>query len=247
MLLEIDNLSVEVSNKKILDKVSLKVGDGEFTVLMGPNGSGKTTLAYSIMGREGYNVIEGDIKFRGSSILGLSTYERSRLGIFLVMQNPPTIPGVNIRSFLKYSYRGLKPDTKEPANLMEYAKELLTKVGLPSEYIEREVNKGFSGGEKKRFEIFQAILFRPRLLIMDEPDSGLDVDGVKMIADTLSQMKGEGKGILLITHNPRLLNYITPDRVYVMINGSTVYEGDYSIVHKIDMYGYDYLKGDLNE
>lgn len=242
-MLEVKNLHVTVEDKEILKGVDLKVELGKLVVVMGPNAGGKSTLAYTIMGREGYEVTEGDILFNGESILELETDERSRLGIFLSVQEPPPLPGVKgsllIPAVIKRR-RGLPMDNKlMDIKILREVKPKLESVGLDSSYMGREVNVGFSGGEKKRFELFQALAYDPKIIILDEPDSGLDVDGVKLVAKIIDDMRKNGKGVLLITHNPRLLHFIVPDEVNVLIDGRIVMRGGLEVAEFVEKYGYE--------
>jgi len=246
-MLEVRDLSVKVKGIEILRNVSLKVNVGEIHALMGPNGSGKTTLAYTIMGREGYEVTSGDIVFEGKSILGLSTDERARLGIFLALQEPPQIPGVRVSPFLitvlnkKMGQTDLSKPLPPP--LMREVYESLSKVGLSRDHLSREVNLGFSGGEKKRSELLQALLLKPKLVILDEPDSGLDADGVRSVAEIIESFRREGKGILLITHYARLLKHVKPDMVTVLYKGKVVARGGSELAERIENEGYNFLNG----
>ncbi len=247
MLLQVKGLSVRVSDYEVLKNVSLDVDNGEIHALMGPNGSGKSSLAYTIMGREKYVVTSGDILFEGRSVLGLSTDERSRLGIFLALQEPPQIPGLRVSPFLN-AIINKRLRSKEltgipsPKTIKEI-NDALRKVGLTNEHLSRELNVGFSGGEKKRSELLQAILLKPKLLILDEPDSGLDADGVKAVADLIKSLKDEGKGILLITHYARLLKFVKPDKVTVLYKGRIAAQGGPELAEKIDREGYGFLNG----
>ena len=242
-MLEVKNLYVTVEDKEILKGVDLKVDLGNLVVVMGPNAGGKSTLAYSVMGREGYEVTEGDILFNGESILELDTDERARLGLFLAVQEPPPLPGVKgsllVPAVIKRR-RNLPMDNKlMDIKILREVRPKLDSVGLDSSYMGREVNVGFSGGEKKRFELFQALAYDPKVVILDEPDSGLDVDGVKLVARLLDEMRKNGKGVLLITHNPRLLHFVEPDEVNVLIDGKIVRRGGMEVAEFVEKYGYE--------
>ena len=242
-MLEVKNLHVTVEDKEILKGVDLKVDLGKLVVVMGPNAGGKSTLAYTIMGREGYEVTDGDIIFNGESILELDTDERARLGLFLAVQEPPPLPGVKgsllIPAVIKRR-RNLPMDNKlMDIKILREVRPKLDSVGLDSSYMGREVNVGFSGGEKKRFELFQALAYDPKVVILDEPDSGLDVDGVKLVARLLDEMRNSGKGVLLITHNPRLLHFVEPDEVNVLIDGKIVKRGGMEVAEFVEKYGYE--------
>ncbi len=242
-MLEVKNLHVNVEDKEILKGVDLKVDLGKLVVVMGPNAGGKSTLAYAIMGREGYEVTDGDILFNGESILELDTDERARLGLFLAVQEPPPLPGVKgsllIPAVIKRR-RNLPMDNKlMDIKILREVRPKLDSVGLDSSYMGREVNVGFSGGEKKRFELFQALAYDPKIVILDEPDSGLDVDGVKLVAKLLDEMRSNGKGVLLITHNPRLLHFVEPDEVNVLIDGRIVKRGGMEVAEFVEKHGYE--------
>ena len=247
-MLEVRGLRVRVKDFEILKDIDLRVDSGEVHALMGPNGSGKTTLAYTILGREGYEVISGDILFNGRSILGLRPDERARLGIFLALQEPPQIPGVRLSPFLVtiINKRMGQADLSRPLPpaIMRDIYESLSKVGLSRDHLGREINLGFSGGEKKRSELLQALILRPKLVILDEPDSGLDADGVKSVAEIIELFRKEGKGILLITHYARLLKHVKPDIVTILYRGEVVARGGGELAEKVENEGYKFLEGD---
>ncbi len=240
--LRVENLKVEVEGREVLKNVNIEVKPGTIHVLMGPNGSGKSTLAYTIMGREGYTVKSGRILLGEEDITSIPTEERALKGIFLGFQEPPAIPGLRYSSFLIALYnkrRGVEDLFKivDPRTLKRI-NEALVRVGLPRDVLYREVNKGFSGGEKKRSEMAQILLVEPDIIILDEPDSGLDVDGVKMIAGIIKELRDKGKGILLITHYARLLEYVNPDTVSVLYNGEIVASGGAEIAVEVERRGY---------
>ncbi len=244
--LAVENIHVEVNGKRILHGVSLTVGPGEIHAIMGPNGSGKSTLAYTIMGREGYKVVEGRILLDGEDITGLSTEERALKGLFLGFQEPPQIPGVRFSTFLiaiiNKRLGGTDLTTlKDPRKLREIYR-LLDQLGLPRDVLQRELYVGFSGGEKKRAEMLQALLLDPRIIILDEPDSGLDVDGVRKIAEIIKDLKEAGKGILLITHYARLFDFVEPDKVTVLVDGKPVAVGGPELAHEIEEHGYSRIR-----
>ncbi len=249
MLLKVVDLHVEVAGVEVLKGVSLEVREGEIHALMGPNGSGKSTLAYTVLGREGYSVRAGDIFFEGRSILNLPTDERARLGIFLALQEPPQIPGLRVSPFLNAIINkklGRRELSKlPPPDMIAEVNKALQAVGLSKAHLGRELNLGFSGGEKKRNELLQAIVLRPKLLILDEPDSGLDADGVKAVAGIISMLRDEGKGILLITHYARLLKHVAPDRVTVLYKGRVALRGGPEVAERIDAEGYGFLNGSV--
>ena len=229
-MLNIKNLSVETENKKILDKINLKINDGEFHVIMGQNGTGKSTLANIITGKEGYNITNGDILFENKSIINLNPEERALLGIFMSFQYPVSIPGVNTMHFLRTAINSLKKHKKEkeinPAEFIKTFKENLKKVGLNEDFTKRAVNDGFSGGEKKRFEILQMMLMDPKFIVLDETDSGLDIDALKIVAESINSIRSKKKSFLLITHYHRILKYLNPNFVHVLANGKIIKSGD---------------------
>ncbi len=245
--LEVENLKVNVRGREVLRGVTLDVAYGEVHAIMGPNGSGKSTLAYTIMGREGYEVEEGDIRLDGESILGLPTEERALRGIFLAFQEPPQIPGVRFSTFLIAVINkrmGAEDLTrlKDPRKLREIYR-VLDELGLPRSILNRELYVGFSGGEKKRSEMAQALLLDPKVVILDEPDSGLDVDGVRKIAEIIRSMREKGKAIILITHYARLFKYVEPDKVTVLVNGRVAARGGPELAHVIEEKGYAAVGG----
>lgn len=244
--LKVQNLKVRVGGKEILKGVDLELNYGEIHAVMGPNGSGKSTLAYTIMGREGYEIVEGDILFDGVSIKDLPADERALRGLFLGFQEPPSIPGVRFSTFLiaVINKRMGAPDLttlKDPKKLREIY-NLLNEVGLNRSVLSRELNVGFSGGEKKRSEMLQALLLDPKVIILDEPDSGLDVDGVRKIAEIIKELKAKGKAILLITHYARLFNFVEPDKVTVLVDGKVAATGGSELAHMIEEKGYQVVR-----
>ena len=248
--LRVENLRVKVGKREVLQGVTLEVRPGEIHALMGPNGSGKSTLAYAIMGREAYEIVEGRIILDGDDITELPTHERALKGLFLALQEPPAIPGVRMSSFLiavKNKRDGYDDDLfrlRDP-RFLRRLRELLNTVGLRPDILQREVNKGFSGGEKKRSELLQALIFEPRILILDEPDSGLDVDGVRTVARILRSVADQGRGILLITHYTRMFSHLKPDRVSVLYGGRIVASGGMELAAKVDELGYEGLVREL--
>jgi len=240
--LEVRDLVVDVHGRRVLDGVTIDVGYGEVHAIMGPNGSGKSTLAYTIMGREGYEVRSGDIVFEGESLLGLPTHERALKGLFLAFQEPPQIPGVRFSTFLiAVINKRLGADDltrlKDPRLLSRIVK-VLERVGLPRDVLQRELYVGFSGGEKKRSEMAQAILLDPKVVILDEPDSGLDVDGVRLVAEIIDEFRRAGKAVVLITHYARLFNHVEPDKVTVLVNGRVAARGGPELAREIEEKGY---------
>jgi Fe-S cluster assembly ATP-binding protein len=245
VFLSIRNLTVLIENKKILNNFSLDINAGEVHSIMGPNGSGKSTLSHVLAGKEDYEILEGEIIFKDRDLLDLNIEERSQLGLFLAFQYPVEIPGVNITPFLKSSLNAkLKIEGKPEIDALTFAKELKTlaiELGIPLEMLSRSVNEGFSGGEKKRYEILQMSILKPSLSILDETDSGLDVDALKTVMEGVKKIKNSKNSFLIITHYKKLLDYITPDFVHVIKDGTIVKTGDKSIAHQIETEGYKNL------
>lgn len=238
-LLEIDNLQISVGDLPIVKGLSLTIEAGEVHAMMGPNGSGKSTLANTLMGHPRYTVTGGDVHFRGDSILSLRPDERSRLGLFLAMQYPTDVPGVSMINFLR---RAMSARRGEEIPVKEYRRELnevLGRLQMDESFVRRYVNDGFSGGEKKRAETLQLGLLNPDLAIMDETDSGLDIDALRIVAQGINEFRNESNGILLITHYQRLLNYVRPDYVHVLADGQIVESGDFSLAEQLEADGYD--------
>lgn len=241
-MLQIENLHVTVDGRPILNGIDLEVKAGEVHAIMGPNGSGKSTLASVLTGREGYAITAGKILFEGEDLTQLLIEERARRGIFLGFQYPVELPGVSNLYFLKAAlnagrkYRGL-PEL-DAIDFLELAKAKARLVGLDEELVRRPVNVGFSGGEKKRNEIFQMAVLEPKLAILDEIDSGLDIDALKVVSDGVSQLKTPNNAAILITHYQRLLHYVVPDRVHVLANGRIVRGGDRSLAELLEREGY---------
>lgn len=242
-ILEIKGLHASVKGKEILRGVDLTVPAGEVHALMGPNGAGKSTLGAVLTGRPGYTVTEGSIIYKGQDLLALKPEERSWAGLFLSFQYPIDIPGVSFTSFMKAAMDARrKAAGKQPLNAAEFLKllnEKMALVGMKPEFAKRDVNVGFSGGEKKRAEIFQMAMLSPDLSILDETDSGLDVDALKTVADGVNALRSPEKSALVITHYKRLLEMVTPDRVHVLKGGRIAAEGGFELVEQIENEGYD--------
>ena len=241
-LIEIKNLHATVDGKPILKGIDLTIEAGEVHAIMGPNGSGKSTLSYVISGREGYEVTEGDILFDGQSILEMETDERAIAGIFLAFQYPVEIPGVANTTFLKAAVNARRKAAGEPeVDAMQFLKMLREKtrlLGVTDEMLKRAVNVGFSGGEKKRNEILQMAVLEPRFAVLDETDSGLDIDALRIVADGVNALRGPERSMLVITHYQRLLDYIVPDKVHVLARGRIVASGGKELAQELEATGY---------
>lgn len=245
-MITIKNLKAKVEDKEILKGINLQINAGEVHAIMGPNGSGKSTLASVLAGKEGYEVTDGEVIFEGKNLLDLDPEERAREGLFLAFQYPVEIPGVSNTNFMKTALNEIrKARGEEPLSASEFLKLLKEKaalVGLNPEYLSRYVNDGFSGGEKKRNEIFQLAMLNPKFSILDETDSGLDIDALKIVADGVNKIKNEHNSFLVITHYQRLLNYIIPDFVHVMYDGRIVKSGGKELALHLEENGYDWIK-----
>ncbi|MCH8096050.1 MAG: Fe-S cluster assembly ATPase SufC [Proteobacteria bacterium] len=241
-MLVIKNLHARVEGKAILDGIELTVNAGEVHAVMGPNGSGKSTLAYVLSGREGYEVTEGEVIFDGKDLLAMAPEERARAGIFLAFQYPIEIPGVSTSVFLKSAVNALRRQRGESElDAMEFlkqAKEKLSALKMDQKFLSRAVNVGFSGGEKKRSEIFQMAMLEPKLAILDETDSGLDIDALKIVAEGINALRGPEKAALMITHYQRLLDYVVPDKVHVLAQGRIVKTGGKELALELEENGY---------
>lgn len=247
-MLEIKDLHVcveEDPSEKILKGVNLTINEGEIHAIMGPNGSGKSTLSKVVAGHEAYEVTQGDILYNGESILELEADERAHLGIFLAFQYPVEVPGVTNKNLLRQAYNTIAQEQGreelDPLQFEDYAREKLELVEMKEEFMDRSVNAGFSGGEKKRNEIFQMAVLNPKLSFLDETDSGLDIDALKIVANGINQISSDDNAVVLITHYQRILDYITPDHVHVMIDGKVVKSGDKDLAIKLEKEGYDWL------
>ncbi|MEX0823924.1 MAG: Fe-S cluster assembly ATPase SufC [Balneolaceae bacterium] len=247
-MLEIKDLHVEVEGEgtEILKGVNLTINKGEIHALMGPNGSGKSTLSKIVAGHPEYEVTKGDIIYNGESILELDPDERAHAGIFLAFQYPVEVPGVTNNTLLRESYNTIAAsrgrEELDPLEFDDYARTKLELVQMNPDFLERSVNTGFSGGEKKRNEIFQMAVLEPRLSFLDETDSGLDIDALKIVADGINKLHGDEDSVVLVTHYQRLLNYIEPDFVHVMMGGRIIKSGDKSLAIKLEEQGYEWLE-----
>lgn len=245
-MLEIKNLYAKVEDKEILKGLSLKVNPGEVHAIMGPNGSGKSTLASVIAGNENFEVTSGEILFNGNNLLEMEPEDRAREGVFLAFQYPLEIPGVSNANFMKQAvnevrkYRNLAP--LNAGEFLKLMKERAALVELDKSFLSRSVNEGFSGGEKKRNEIFQMAMLEPTLSIMDETDSGLDIDALRIVSEGVNKLKNENNAFVVITHYQRLLNYIVPDFVHVLSNGRIIKSGGKELAYELEEKGYDWVK-----
>jgi Fe-S cluster assembly ATP-binding protein len=245
-MLKVKDLYVSVEDKEILKGIDLEVGTGEVHAIMGPNGSGKSTLANVIAGKDGYKVTKGEIFYEGKNLLEIAPEDRAREGVFLAFQYPVEIPGVSNSTFLKAAlneirkYKGLKEmDAKE---FLTYMREKMKLVNMDQSLINRPVNHGFSGGEKKKNEIFQMAVLQPKLAVLDETDSGLDIDALKVVAHGVNKFRSKDNAVIVVTHYQRLLNYIVPDFVHVLVDGKIVKSGGKNLALELEDKGYDWVR-----
>ena len=248
-MLKIENLHARVEGKDILRGLDLEVGSGEVHAIMGPNGSGKSTLGHVLAGRPGYEVTQGSVTFRGENLLEMDTEERARAGVFLAFQYPVEIPGVSNMEFLKAAVDAVREQRGDEAldavNFMKRAREACKTANLPAEFLKRGVNEGFSGGEKKRNELIQMMLLEPKLCLLDETDSGLDIDALQVVAAGVNAMRAADRAFVLVTHYQRLLNFVEPDRVHVLSEGRIVRSGDKDLAHELEDRGYAWLEDEV--
>ena len=241
-MLNIKNIHTSINETKILNGLSLEIAPGEVHAIMGPNGSGKSTLAKVLAGQDDCEVTEGEIQYKGENLLDLSIEERSREGIFVGFQYPVEIPGLNNSQFLRASINAKRKHKEEKemsaVDFLKLARETIEKLEIPQTFLNRGVNEGFSGGEKKRNEIFQMTMLNPDIAILDETDSGLDIDALKIVSKVVNEFKNENKAIILITHYQRLLDYIEPDYVHVLSSGKIIESGDKSLAQRLEQTGY---------
>jgi Fe-S cluster assembly ATP-binding protein len=244
-MLEIKNLKARIEEKEILKGINLSVNNGEVHAIMGPNGSGKSTLASVLAGREGYDITDGEVFLRGNDILELSPEERAREGMFLAFQYPVEIPGVNSTYFLRSAVNQVRKHRGEEEldamNFLKLVKAKMKELDLAEEFLKRPVNAGFSGGEKKRNEILQMTMLNPSLAVLDETDSGLDIDALRIVADGVNRIRNQNNAQIVITHYQRLLDYIIPDFVHVLYDGRIIKSGDKTLAHDLEEKGYDWL------
>ena len=244
-MLEIKNLQAGIEDKPILKGIDLSVNAGEVHAIMGPNGSGKSTLASVLAGRDGYDVTGGEVLLQDDDLLDLAPEERAREGVFLAFQYPVEIPGVNSAYFLRSAVNEIRKHRGEEEldamNFLKTVKAKMKELGLSEDFLKRPVNAGFSGGEKKRNEILQMAMLNPKLAVLDETDSGLDIDALRIVADGVNRLKGPDNAQVVITHYQRLLDYIVPDFVHVLYNGRIIKSGDKTLAHELEEKGYDWL------
>jgi Fe-S cluster assembly ATP-binding protein len=250
-MLKISNLHAQIEGKKILNGIDLEIKAGEVHAIMGPNGSGKSTLASVLAGREDYEVTEGTVEYLGKDLLGLAPEERAGEGLFLGFQYPVEIAGLTTTNFIKTAvnqvrkYRGQEP--LDAVQFLKLMKEKMALMNIDQSLLSRSLNEGFSGGEKKRNEIFQMAMLQPKLAILDETDSGLDIDAIRIVANGVNQLRSKDNAVLLVTHYQRLLDYIVPDFVHVLYNGRIVKSGTKELAFELEERGYDFIKNEVKE
>ena len=246
-LLDIKGLHAGVEGKEILKGLSLTVGKGEVHVILGPNGSGKSTLMNVIMGHPKYEVTAGSIAFEGEDITQLKTFERARKGLFLSFQTPEEIPGISVENMIRTAKQAVSGERVKLIPFRKKLKEVMAELKLKREYADRYLNVGFSGGEKKRNEILQLLMLDPKLALLDETDSGLDVDAVQIVSEGVAKFHNEDNSCLIITHNTRILEKLTVDRVHVLMNGTIVEEGGAELIEEINRRGFTHILGESGE
>jgi Fe-S cluster assembly ATP-binding protein len=244
-VLEVRGLRTSIEGKEILKGIDMTVRQGETHAVMGPNGSGKSTLASVVMGRPGYTVTDGTVVFNGEDITKLTADERAKRGLFLAMQYPVEVPGVSVVNFLRTAYKSVKGTDVSALAFRKHMKQKMDTLGVEDAMVQRYVNQGFSGGEKKKVEVLQLAVLEPQIAILDETDSGLDIDSLKSVATGVAQLIGPELGVLLITHYQRILNYITPDFVHVMMEGRIVKEGGPELAHELEEKGYEGIRAEV--
>ena len=241
-MLKIENLHVEVDGNEIVKGLDLEVGKGEIHAIMGPNGSGKSTFANVLMGHPRYEVTEGSVIFEGEDVLELEPDERAKMGMFLAFQYPSEVPGVSVANFLRTAVNSVREEELSPMEMYKLLQQKMAVMRMDPKFAERYLNEGFSGGEKKRNEILQMLMLEPSLAIMDETDSGLDIDALQVVARGVNEMRGPDFSAVLITHYQRILRYIEPDRVHVMLDGRLVTSGGKELAEALEDKGYDWVR-----
>jgi Fe-S cluster assembly ATP-binding protein len=241
-MLKIEDLYVEIDGQEIVKGLDLEVGKGEIHAIMGPNGSGKSTLANVLMGHPRYEVTGGSITFQGEDVFELEPDERAKLGMFLAFQYPSEVPGVSVANFLRTAVNSVREEELNPMEMYRLLQEKMSIMQMDPKFAERYLNEGFSGGEKKRNEILQMLMLDPKLAIMDETDSGLDIDALQVVAKGVNEMKGPEFSAVIITHYQRILRYIEPDRVHVMLDGRLVTSGGKELADDLEEKGYDWVR-----
>jgi Fe-S cluster assembly ATP-binding protein len=241
-MLKIENLHVEIDGNEIVKGLDLEVSTGEIHAIMGPNGSGKSTLANVLMGHPRYEVTDGSVTFEGEDVLELEPDERARMGMFLAFQYPSEVPGVSVANFLRTAVNAVREEELSPMEMYKLLQEKMAVMQMDPKFAERYLNEGFSGGEKKRNEILQMLMLEPRLAIMDETDSGLDIDALQVVARGVNELRGPEFSAVIITHYQRILRYIQPDRVHVMLDGRLVTSGGRELADELEDKGYDWVR-----
>jgi len=241
-MLKIENLRVEIDGQEIVKGLDLEVGEGEIHAIMGPNGSGKSTLANVLMGHPRYEVTGGSITFRGEDVFELEPDERAKLGMFLAFQYPSEVPGVSVANFLRTAVNSVREEQLSPMDMYRLLQEKMKIMQMDPKFAERYLNEGFSGGEKKRNEILQMLMLEPKLAIMDETDSGLDIDALQVVAKGVNELRAPEFSAVIITHYQRILRYIEPDRVHVMLEGRIVTSGGKDLAHELEDKGYEWVR-----
>ena len=241
-MLKIENLRVEIDGQEIVKGLDLEVGEGEIHAIMGPNGSGKSTLANVLMGHPRYEVTGGSITFRGEDVFELEPDERAKLGMFLAFQYPSEVPGVSVANFLRTAVNSVREEELSPMDMYRLIQEKMKVMQMDPRFAERYLNEGFSGGEKKRNEILQMLMLEPKLAIMDETDSGLDIDALQVVAKGVNELRAPEFSAVIITHYQRILRYIEPDRVHVMLDGRIVTSGGKDLAHELEDKGYEWVR-----
>jgi Fe-S cluster assembly ATP-binding protein len=250
-MLKIRNLHAGIEDKKILNGINLEINPGEVHAIMGPNGSGKSTLASVLAGRQNFEVLEGSVEFLGKNLLELAPEERAGEGLFLAFQYPIEIPGLSTTNFIKTAvneirkYRGQEP--LDAVTFLKLMKEKMKVMDIDQSLLSRSLNEGFSGGEKKRNEIFQMAMLQPRLAVLDETDSGLDIDAIRVVANGVNKFRNKDNAVLLVTHYQRLLNYVVPDFVHVLYNGRIVKSDGKQLAFELEEKGYDFIKNEIEQ